>query len=182
MGASSAARLRQAGIDTVEELLKEAGAKSGRSRIAKITGIDESTILEWVNRADLMRIKGIGSEYSDLLSAVGVDTARELARRNAAHLASRLAEVNDAERLVRRTPTLPEVAAWIVQAASLATPNGTAQSLDPLHAEILDFYGTSPEEPEADRLARILSLEGSLSEEDGERMLAHVRELRGSWR
>ena len=39
-------------------------------------------ILKWVNMADLYRIKGVGSEYSELLEAAGVDTIKELRNRN----------------------------------------------------------------------------------------------------
>jgi len=47
----------------------------------KKTGIEHKLILKWVNRADLYRIKGVGSEYSDLLEVAGVDTVVELAKR-----------------------------------------------------------------------------------------------------
>jgi hypothetical protein len=40
-----------------------------------------------------MRIKGVGSEYSDLLEAAGVDSPAELAHRNAANLAATVEEV-----------------------------------------------------------------------------------------
>ena len=38
------------------------------------TGIHEETIVEWTNRAELFRIKGVGEQYSDLLENAGVDT------------------------------------------------------------------------------------------------------------
>lgn len=69
--------------------------------------------------ADLYRIDGIGSEYSELLEAAGVDTVPELARRNPANLAQTLAEVNEAKKLVRRVPGETEVAKWIEQAKNL---------------------------------------------------------------
>ena len=119
IGPVFAEKLKTAGIDTVEELLKEGGAKSGRVAIAKNAGIDEPKILEWVNRADLMRIKGVGSEYSDLLEAGGVDTVKELAQRNAANLYTTLVEVNESKKLVRRVPTETEVSDWVKQAGSL---------------------------------------------------------------
>jgi hypothetical protein len=45
--------------------------------------IDEARILTIVNHAELMRIKGIGGEYSELLEAAGVDSVPVLAGRNA---------------------------------------------------------------------------------------------------
>ncbi len=119
IGGVNADRLKAAGIDTVEELLREGGAAAGRRTLAGKTGIDESRLLEWVNRADLMRIKGVGSEFGDLLEAAGVDTVLELAQRNAANLHAKLAEVNEAKKMVRRVPSLSEVEGWIGEAGRL---------------------------------------------------------------
>ena len=81
IGDTFAAKLEAAGVATVEALLEKGGSASGRKALAEATGLSTDRILEWVNRADLMRIKGVGSEYSDLLEAAGVDTVKELATR-----------------------------------------------------------------------------------------------------
>ncbi len=62
-------KLQGIGINSVEALLEKGATEKGREDVAKQSGIDKHKILEWVNRADLYRIKGIGSEYSDLLEA-----------------------------------------------------------------------------------------------------------------
>ncbi len=67
-----------------------------------------------------MRIKGIGTQYSDLLEASGVDTVKELKMRNAGNLAARMAEVNAAKKLTRAVPAEKMVAGWIEQAKVLA--------------------------------------------------------------
>ena len=83
-------------------------------------GSTAARILEWVNHVDLMRIKGVGSEYSDLLEAAGVDSPAELAQRNAANLATTFQEVVAARPgMVRRVPTEAEVAGWIAEAKDL---------------------------------------------------------------
>jgi hypothetical protein len=98
----------------------EAGSTpKGRKDLAENTGISEKLILEWVNLADLLRIKGVGEEYSDLLEEAGVDTVAELARRNADNLHAKMSEVNEAKNLVRRPPTLNDVQKWIEQAKNL---------------------------------------------------------------
>jgi predicted flap endonuclease-1-like 5' DNA nuclease len=112
-------KLRDAGIRTVESLLKLGASRKGRRQLAEKTGISEKLILEWVNRADLMRIKGVGEEYSDLLEAAGVDTVRELAVRNPDNLHQAMLEVNQRKHLVRRAPVLVQVQNWISQAKSL---------------------------------------------------------------
>jgi predicted flap endonuclease-1-like 5' DNA nuclease len=119
IGPAYAIQLRQAGIPTVEALLKRGATPQGRAELADSSGINKKLILEWVNHADLYRIKGVGSEYSDLLEAAGVDTVVELAQRNAANLYQKLSETNSARAIVRRLPTLSIVSNWVEQAKSL---------------------------------------------------------------
>ena len=76
-------------------------------------------ILEWVNRADLYRIKGIGSQYSDLLEKAGVDTVVELSKRVADNLYKKMVEINMAKNLVNGMPGLKKVQNWIDQAKKL---------------------------------------------------------------
>lgn len=119
IGPVYAQKLTDAGIGTIEALLREAGSARGRKSLAESSGIDASHLLEWVNRADLMRIKGVGSEYSDLLENAGVDSVKELATRRPDNLHAKMLEVNAAKKLVRRTPTLGEVERWVAEAKSL---------------------------------------------------------------
>ncbi len=121
IGATHAKTLADAGLTNTDHLLDTAGSASGRKSLATKTGIDEKRILEWVNRADLMRINGIGSEFSDLLEAAGVDTVKELAQRVPANLAAKIAEVNESKKLVRRVPGETQVSGWVAEAKALPT-------------------------------------------------------------
>ena len=120
IGPVSAQELSLAGIATGEALLEQGATPGGRAAIEKATGISGVLILKWVNRLDLMRIKGVGSEYSDLLEVAGVDSPAELGQRNAANLATTFEEVVAARPgIVRRIPTETEVAGWIAEAKDL---------------------------------------------------------------
>jgi predicted flap endonuclease-1-like 5' DNA nuclease len=120
IGATYGEKLSAAGVATTEDLLKQAAKPSGRDRLAAETGISGKLILEWVNHADLMRIPGVGSEYSDLLEAAGVDSPLELAQRNAANLAQTFQEVDAARpNMVRHVPSEATVEAWIAAAKVL---------------------------------------------------------------
>ena len=119
IGPVFAEKLAAAGVNTVESLLEQAGAKAGRVSLAAATGIDESSILTWVNHADLYRISGIGSEFSQLLEATGVDTVPELATRNAENLYAALQAKNEQSHLVRQLPSAAQVEGFIAQAGSL---------------------------------------------------------------
>ncbi len=114
-----ARKLAEVGITTVEDLLEKGATRKGRRDLAQRTGISEKLILEWVNRADLFRIKGIGEEYSDLLEAAGVDTVVELAQRNSDNLYDTLVSVNEEKKLVRRLPSREQVRDWVEQAKNL---------------------------------------------------------------
>lgn len=119
IGHKTATKLRKSRVRTTEALLKVGATRRGRKELARATGLPDQQILEWVNRADLMRVKGVGEEYSDLLEAAGVDTVKELRRRNAANLLGAMVEVNTSKRLVRRLPTLSMVERWIAHAKEL---------------------------------------------------------------
>ncbi len=112
-------KLRAAGVISVETLLEKGGRRVEREKLAQETGINEALILKWVNRADLMRVKGVGSEYSDLLEAAGVDSPLDLRHRIPEHLFKKLEEINAARRLVRRLPTEHEVEDWVKEAQAL---------------------------------------------------------------
>jgi predicted flap endonuclease-1-like 5' DNA nuclease len=113
------AKLRDAGIQTTDDLLEKAGPAPGRRALADATGIGPGQLLTWTNQVDLYRISGVGSEYADLLEASGVDSCAELAQRNPANLATTMAEANAARSIVRRLPTEDVVAGWIEQAMAL---------------------------------------------------------------
>jgi len=119
IGEMYAVAFARAGVSTVEQLLDAGGSPEARRDLAERTGLTAQQVLEWVNRADLMRINGIGSEYSDLLEASGVDTVRALATCRAETLASTLQETNAVKKLVRRTPSQAEVEKWIEGAKML---------------------------------------------------------------
>jgi len=68
IGAAYSDKLAQAGITSLENLLEVGCVKKGRKTLADTTGISEKLILNWVNRADLSRIKGVSTQYADLLS------------------------------------------------------------------------------------------------------------------
>ncbi len=121
IGPAWAKKLSDAGVKTTDALLKSGGTKKARQALADKTGLAHTQILEWVNRADLYRIKGIGSEYSDLLERAGVDTVVELANRNAANLAKAIKDLvaKTGTRIVRRIPSEREITSWVTQAKKL---------------------------------------------------------------
>ena len=119
IGEVYAPKLINAGIVKVEDLLKKCAAPKGRAELAVATGISEKLILTWTNHADLFRIKGVGPQFSELLEAAGVDTVKEFRHRVAENLVKKLEETNAARRLVRRVPSVKQLAKMIEAAKEL---------------------------------------------------------------
>ncbi len=120
IGPKFAEKLQNANVRSVYALLKAGCTKSGRKALADKSGLEESSILKWVNMADLFRVNGVGSEYAELLEKAGVDTVKELRNRNAENLHEKMKEVNSAGRaLVRQLPGLSTVKGWVEHAKKL---------------------------------------------------------------
>lgn len=112
-------KLTAAGVISVEDLLAKGATAKGRAGLESATGISGVLILNWVNMADLSRIKGVGEEYSELLHQAGVDTVVELATRVPANLHAKLVETAAQKNLVRAVPSQSQVESWVTQAKTL---------------------------------------------------------------
>jgi len=119
IGPAYAEKLSAAEIASTDDLLEKCGSAKGRNAVAEATGLSTKQLLKWANMADLMRISGVGEEYSELLEAAGVDTVKELKHRNAGNLADKMKEVNETKKLTRQVPAAGQVEKWIEQAGSL---------------------------------------------------------------
>ena len=83
-------KLRASGVADTAALLAKTSKPKDREALAAKTGISGKLILKFANRADLMRVNGVGEEYADLLEAAGVDTVPELAQRPQKAIAARV--------------------------------------------------------------------------------------------
>ena len=119
IGPVYAEKLVAAGIDNTEKLLEKCSKPAGRKALEEETGISGKLILTWTNHCDLMRINGVGPQFSELLEAAGVDTVKEFRNRNAANLQAKLEEINAQKNLTNRVPSLKEVEKMIEQAKEL---------------------------------------------------------------
>jgi hypothetical protein len=113
-------KLKAARIRTVERLLAAAKDAKGRKALSAKTGVGEGRLLMLANRADRLRIKGLGKEYSALVEAAGVITTKDLRYRNPVNLARVMSETNKRRKLVRFLPTEKSVARWIENAKKLS--------------------------------------------------------------
>lgn len=119
IGPFYASKLKAARIRSTAKLLQRASTPKLRKELAAHTNIPMKLILDWANIADLTRVPGIALEYADLLAAAGVNTVKDLSRRNSARLVARMTEVNAARRRVDLLPSEKRVTRWIETAKTL---------------------------------------------------------------
>ncbi|MDH3637960.1 MAG: DUF4332 domain-containing protein [Gammaproteobacteria bacterium] len=119
IGPAYGAKLRAVGCVSPARLLKAGATRKGRKEVAEKSGVSESIILRCVNMADLFRIKGVATQYAELLEASGVDTVKELRNRSPQNLTAKMREVNAQKRLCRQAPSEKMVSNWVSQAKSL---------------------------------------------------------------
>lgn len=119
IGPVYAKKLEEAGVKTTDDMLREGASRTGRAKLAEVTGISEKLILTWVNHSDLFRINGVAGQFAELLEAAGVDTVKELRHRVAANLHAKMEEVNNQKNLCNRVPAVSEIEKMIDQAKQL---------------------------------------------------------------
>jgi predicted flap endonuclease-1-like 5' DNA nuclease len=107
------------GVRTVGDLLRVGATSVGRQRIARRLGVSYKMVLGWVRRGDLLRVKGVGRQYSELLESAGVSSVADLSNRSAYDLWQTLRGVNREKRLVRRVPPRDTIEMWVYDAKKL---------------------------------------------------------------
>ena len=119
VGEVYAPKLIAAGVKDTDALLAKCAKPAGRKALEEETGISGKLILKWTNHADLMRINGVGPQFSELLEAAGVDTVKEFRHRVAENLQPKLQELNEQRHICGRVPAVSEVQKMIDQAKEL---------------------------------------------------------------
>ena len=119
LGYQAAETLQRIGIQSIEQLLDAGSTPEDRQKLSEQTGLDTKHIYQWVCRADLVRIKGIGNEYADLLDAAGIPTVPILAQQSPEYIHQQLTRVNRMKRLVKRIPAVSRITIWIEYAKQL---------------------------------------------------------------
>lgn len=112
-------RLQDVGVETTQDLLAVCRTPEGRDRLRAETGISEERLTNWLHLADLLRVRGVGPQFAELLLAAGVGTVPDLAASNPDSLAAEVARVRRAQRLSRAAPPGTRIRRWVAQARSL---------------------------------------------------------------
>jgi len=119
IGPAFKAKLNGAGIHTVEELRAKGADPRGLAEIVQHSGLRENTIRKWVGIADLFRVDGISTQFSELLSECDINSVAELARRNPKKLFKKVSDVNGRKKLCKTTPNVAMLKRFIEKAKAL---------------------------------------------------------------
>jgi predicted flap endonuclease-1-like 5' DNA nuclease len=119
IGPTYGASLRNSGISTVNDLLRACATEHKRKILAVQIGVPYTTLLRWVYRGDLIRVKGVGRKYATLLESAGVNTVSDLSTINPRYLSRMLSALNNEKRLVKRTPPSKTIEIWVKTARTL---------------------------------------------------------------
>ena len=112
-------KLHKGKVETTEQLLEKGGKAKDRQALAKATGLKPAELLELVQRADLLRIKGVGSEMVLLFEAAGVKCTADLVTKDPATLTAAMDKANKSAKISEKPPTEPQLVDWIGQAKKL---------------------------------------------------------------
>jgi predicted flap endonuclease-1-like 5' DNA nuclease len=113
-------KLEAEGIKNTAQLLEHAKTEKQRSDLAKKAGTTPHILKELANRADLMRLKGVGEALSNLLEEAGVNSCKELQHRKPDHLHKTLVDLQAKHKLAHHTPTVEEITTWIAEAKTFS--------------------------------------------------------------
>lgn len=72
-----------------------------------------------IDRADLLRLPGIGREMATLLEEAGVNGCKDLQRRNPEHLYATLIGTQEGNKSAALTPDLDQLTQWIAEATAI---------------------------------------------------------------
>ncbi len=127
IGPIRGALLRDLGIRTADDLLRAASSSRAQLALAKEVGVSNEVLMKWLSRGDLLRIRGIGTQYSGLLEAAGVNSVADLSTRNAGFLRQTLKTINKDKKLVKRIPPARTIRDWVDDAKTLEMAAANSQ-------------------------------------------------------
>jgi predicted flap endonuclease-1-like 5' DNA nuclease len=118
--ASVQEKLEGAGIRNTDQLLEHSRTPQQRAELARSVGTTPTALKELANRADLMRLKGVGADFSNLLEEAGVNSCKELQHRSAENLYKALVDLHTTKHIAHHAPTQAQVTEWVTEAKTLA--------------------------------------------------------------
>ena len=105
-------KLREAGIETTDDLMRHWSDHAKRALLETSTGISAEQFKDFAALSRLARVKGVGLQHVELLVAAGIDGPKSLFEYTPETLVKHLDEVNVSKKLTGVVPTLVDVTSW----------------------------------------------------------------------
>lgn len=112
-------KLKESGIRSVSALLLACATRKSRAELSYKSDVSEKLLLKWANFADLMRVRGVGTDYAEILEYCGVETINDLTSAKSDILCDKIRQANSTKSFVRKLPTQTQLENWIRQAKNL---------------------------------------------------------------
>ena len=130
-------KLESEGIRNTTQFLEHTQTQKQRTELAHKVGATPVAIKELANRADLMRLHGVGGNFSNKLVEVGVTSCRELQHCIPEKLHTQLEKISIDKQIGHRVPTLAQTTQWIIEAKALAAGKSTDRQVYQNTADLL---------------------------------------------
>jgi predicted RecB family nuclease len=100
------------GITTLDELLQKTAEKKERDELALRLLIPKEVLIQWVEKAKLVQLKGLGVENLRILEEVGIHSISNLAREDPQELYEKIKQAFQGRVLPRKA----KIRIWIREA------------------------------------------------------------------
>ncbi len=121
IGPKTGELFRSVGIATVGDLLRKAHSQSLRDKLANKLEIKVEPLNDWAGMSDLLRIKGMDHQSSELAYSTGAYNIEELAKWEPANFVNSMEAKNNSgpQLIAPSVAPVDQVADWIAQAKNI---------------------------------------------------------------
>ena len=119
IGPNHVTKLREAGIENTDDMLRFWDDKSNRESLSTKTGIDMKKLEEFCSMARLARMENVGPKYVEVLLAAGIDGPNSLREYTPEALLTRLDDVKVEKKLTTPMPSKAEIGTWFMDKAEV---------------------------------------------------------------
>ena len=159
IGEKYAKILEKQGFNEVEDLLPLTWREV--KELAVKAKISPKLIDKWQEQAELMKIKGIGPEYSEVLNRVGIDSIKELSYRTPESTLEKIVEFDKKQPdVIRKIPKVEELTGWIALANDMHTEKKAKTA--PKETPIIEIEGVGKKYGKILEKAGIVKVESML--------------------
>lgn len=93
-------------VESLSAFLKRCESNEKLKLFARELGVSSRRVANWVSRAKLYQLRGIGKEYVALFEAAKLQSLDEIAQLSPQQIQTRLQRTNRQRKLVRRIPSI----------------------------------------------------------------------------